>query len=336
MKIAVAGTGAIGALMGSYITREFSDVTMISIHRKEKAEELNVMGITMEGYGESFHTAVKAEYLPEIPKEVKYDFIILTMKSNALEESIPKLLPHLAEDGIMIQTQNGINDEVILRFVNEKQLMTAVLFCGGAQIGAGRYMNHDGFIYLGSRGIKETKKLGEAATLLGCVRKVIVVEDIRYYQWDKLSRVCLSVPTATLSGLYLGSVFKHPDTQKLFALLALELFAVAKADRHPRETVEEKTEEEWRKIWDGERSGLEGREKEADWPDGIVDAYTRDMENHQPLEVYYTNGTIAALGRKYRVSTPVNDSLLEIMRKIEAGECKPGLSLLKEVIQNNL
>lgn len=336
MKIAVAGTGAIGALMGSYITREFSDVTMISIHRKEKAEELNAMGITMEGYGETFHTDIKAEYLPEIAKEVKYDFIILTMKSNALEESIPKLLPHLADDGVMIQTQNGINDETILRYVDERQLMTAVLFCGGAQIEAGKYMNHDGFIYLGSRGIKDADKLREVATCLGSVRKVIVVEDIRYYQWDKLSRVCLSVPTATISGLYLGSVFKHPDTQKLFALLALELFAVAKADQHPRERVEEKTEEEWRKIREGERTGLEGREKEADWPDGIVDAYTRDIKNHQPLEVYYTNGVISALGRKYGVSTPVNDMLLEIMRKIETGECKPGLPLLKEVIQKNL
>jgi 2-dehydropantoate 2-reductase len=336
LKIAVAGTGAIGALMGSYMTREFSDVTMISIRRKEKANELNEMGITMEGYGESFHTEIKAEYLPEIPKEIKYDFIILTMKSNALEEAIPQLLPHLAADGIMIQTQNGINDETILKYINEKQLMTAVLFCGGAQISAGKYMNHYGFIYLGSRGIKDAKKLGEVATCLGCVRKVIVVEDIRYYQWDKLSRVCLSVPTATISGLYLGSVFKHPDTQKLFALLALELFAVAKADRHPRETVEERTEEEWRKIRDGERSGLEGREKEADWPDGIVDAYTKDMKDHQPLEVYYTNGAIAALGRKYGVPTPVNDMLLEIMRKIERGECKPGLPLLKEMIQKNL
>lgn len=336
LKIAIVGTGAIGALMGSYITKKFSDVTLISVNRKEKAEELKTAGLTMEGYGDTFHVDVKAEYLPDIPSDTKYDYIILTMKSNTLEEVIPKLLPYLAEDGIVIQTQNGMNDKTILKYVPKEQFMTAVLFCGGAQISVGRYMNHDGFIYLGTAGIKDSEKLGEAATILGSVRKVTVVEDIRSYQWDKLSRVCLSVPVATISGLFLGSVFKHPDTQKIFALLALEIFAVARADNHPRETVEERREEIWEKIKNGELTGLEGREKEPDWPDGIVDAYTNDIIHHQPLEVYYTNGMIAALGRKYGIATPANDILLETIRKIESGNLKASLPLLKEVTQQIL
>ena len=36
----------------------------------------------------------------------------------------------------------------------------------------------------------------------------------------------------------------------MFALLALELFAVAEADGCPRTTVEEKTQEEWAAIRD--------------------------------------------------------------------------------------
>ncbi len=50
-KIAVAGTGAIGAMMGGWLTRSGYDVTMLSLYRAEQARRLNRDGLTLEGYG---------------------------------------------------------------------------------------------------------------------------------------------------------------------------------------------------------------------------------------------------------------------------------------------
>jgi 2-dehydropantoate 2-reductase len=150
-----------------------------------------------------------------------------------------------------------------------------------------------------------------------------------------MSRVCLSVPTATVSGLYLGDVFLHPETQQLFALLALELFAVAEADGCPRETVEEKTRQEWTEIKQGIKTGLERAEEFRPWPPGIVDAYTGDIRKGLPLEIDFTNGTIVTLGRQYGVPTPANEAVLSAVHAIEGGRSKAGLPLLRQ-LKNSL
>ena len=328
--IAVAGTGAIGALMGAWLSRAGKDVTMLSVARREQAALLNAGGLTMEGYGETFHTPVRAAYLPDLPAEETFDFIFLTMKSNGLEAALPGLCAHLAPGGVMLPMQNGINDALLLRYLTPAQLVTCVTFAGGAMLAPGRYMNHEGAFFLGSAAA-DPAQIARAVAVAGLVRPSSVTENIRSVQWDKLCRVCLSVPTACLSGLYLGDVFLHPETQGLFAALALELFAVAAADGCPRETVEDRTAAEWRKILSGELTGLERADQFAPWPEGIVDAYTQDIRKGLPLEIDYTNGAVVRLGQQYRVPTPAHAALLAAVHSVERGQAQAGLPLLRRV-----
>lgn len=327
-RIAVAGTGAIGAMMGAWLTRAGYDVTMLSIARREQAELLRKTGLTLEGYGPTFHTPVKASYLPELEPEAQFDWIILTMKSNQLEDALPALTEHLLPDGFLVPMENGINDELLIRFLPARQIITCVTFAGGAQIFPSRYMNHDGEFFVGCQDGRITDAVQQLVEIISCVRPTTATEQIRSVQWDKLSRVCLSVPTACVSGLYLGDVFLHPETQALFALLALELFAVAEADGCPRTTVEEKTQEEWLAIKCGEKTGLEHADDFKPWPPGIVDAYTGDIRRHQPLEIDYTNGAVLRLGQRYGVPTPANAALLDAVHAIEQGHVQAGLPLL--------
>ena len=153
--------------------------------------------------------------------------------------------------------ENGINDDLLTRFIGQDRIITCVTFAGGAPLAPGRYMNHDGTLYVGRRDGQITPQVRQVAAVAADVRPTTPTDQIRSIQWDKMSRVCLSVPTACISGLFLGDVFLHPETQTLFALLALELFAVAEADGCPRTTVEEKTQEEWTAIRDGKLTGLE-------------------------------------------------------------------------------
>ena len=330
IRIAVAGTGSIGALMGSYLTRAGYDVTMLSINRPQQAQELRRLGLTMEGYGEPFHVDVQAEYLPDVEEQTKYDLIFLTMKSNFMESSVPALVCHLEPDGAVVPMQNGINDDLLLRYITPSQLVTLVTFAGGAQIEPGRYMNHEGSFYVGSANTSAAALVAEVAS---SVRPTFLSDDIRSVQWDKLARVCLSVPTAAISGVFLGDVFLHPQAQRMFALLALELFAVAQADACPRETVEEKSRETWLQIRDEKLTGLEHADEFEPWPPGIVDAYTADMRRGQPLEIDYTNGAVVRLGRRYGVPTPANEQLLTSIHALERGEVQAGDALLRSTIE---
>ena len=330
-KIAVAGTGAIGAMMGGWLTRAGYDVTLLSLYRAEQAELLRRNGLTLEGYGETFHTPVKAALLPTLSDAEQFDFIFLTMKSNALEETLPALSAHLRPNGALIPMQNGINDDLLMQFVSPGQLITCVTFAGGAQLAPGRFMNHDGMFFLGGTDKTPRDLVIQAADIADHVRPTTITDHIRACQWDKLSRVCLSVPTACIAGLYLGDVFLHPETQQLFAALALELFAVAEADGCPRETVEEKNRDEWQAILDGRRTGLEHADTFKPWPPGIVDAYTSDIRKKLPLEIDFTNGTVVKSGQKYGVPTPANEAVLRAVHAVEHGTTQAGLDLLRAV-----
>ena len=330
-KIAVAGTGAIGAMMGGWLTRSGYDVTMLSLYRAEQARRLNRDGLTLVGYGPEFQTPVRAELLAQLPASEQFDFIFLTMKSNALAETLSALAAHLKPEGALIPMQNGINDVLLEQAVPRRQIVTCVTFAGGAQLAPGRFMNHDGHFYLGGTEDTPSELVRQAADIAGHVRPTEITSNIRAFQWDKLSRVCLSVPTACISGLFLGDVFLHPETQRLFAALALELFAVAEADGCPRQTVEEKTRAEWQAVLDGRSTGLECAEKFKPWPPGIVDAYTADIRKGLPLEIDFTNGVVIDLGMRYHVPTPANQAVLRAVHTVERGEEQAGLDLLRRV-----
>lgn len=318
-------------MMGGWLAKAGYDVTMLSLYRAQQAELLNRQGLTLEGYGERFHTPVRAALLSRLEADEQYDFIFLTMKSNALEDTLPALAAHLKPMGALIPMQNGINDALLEQVVPRRQIVTCVTFAGGAQLAPGRFMNHDGTFFLGGTGDTPPELVRQAAEIAQCVRPTAVTDRIRDKQWDKLSRVCLSVPTACISGLYLGDVFLHPETQRLFAALALELFAVAEADGCPRETVEEKSRPEWQAILEGRATGLERADEFKPWPPGIADAYTSDIQKKLPLEIDFTNGVVVQLGEKYQVPTPANQAVLRAVHAVERGEAQAGLELLRRV-----
>ena len=329
-KCAVVGLGAIGCLVGAGLIHGGEDVTLISAFQKEKAEFLNNSGLRLTGDGEDFRVPVKARFLGDMTPAEQFDMIFLGLKSNDLETVIPKLLPHLKADGCIVSLQNGINEEYLTSQVGEGRVVAGTTFAGGRLITPDHMESHEGHFYVGETNGTVTERTKEVAATLSKVRPTEATAQIRGYQWDKLARVCLSVPSATISGLHLGSVFMEPKLQKLFALLALELFRVAEADGAPRQTVEEKTEEEWKKVLSGELTGLEGRVDS--WPPGIVDAYTADILKGRPLEIGFTNGAVVRLGEKYGIPTPINRFMVETIFAIEAGNETRGFHQVQKAL----
>ena len=316
-KCAVVGMGAIGSLVGGYLTRGKEDVTLISAFQREKAQRLRQSGLRMTGNGEDFLVRVTSVYLGDLSPDEIFDVIFLGLKSNDLACVVPRLLPHLASDGCLVSLQNGINEAALVSLAGAGRVVAGVTFAGGRLLEPGHMDSHEGFFRVGELDGSITPRVLEIAAMLNKVRPCEATSQIRGYQWDKLARVCLSVPSAAISGLYLGEVFMEPRLQKLFALLALELFAVAQADGNPRETVEGKSRPEWLAVLAGRLTGLEGRTDS--WPEGIVDAYTSDIRNGRPLEIEFTNGAVVRLGRQYGVPTPMNQFMVDTILQIEAG-----------------
>ena len=59
---------------------------------------------------------------------------------------------------------------------------------------------------------------------------------------------------------------------------------------------------------------------------GIVPSMLQDLQKGKPCEVDAINGVVCEWGKKFGVPTPVNDKIVEIIKKEQAGELKPMLS----------
>jgi 2-dehydropantoate 2-reductase len=48
----------------------------------------------------------------------------------------------------------------------------------------------------------------------------------------------------------------------------------------------------------------------------------QDLKKGKPCEVDAINGVVCDFGRKYNVKTPINDRIVEVIKKIQNGELK--------------
>ena len=54
----------------------------------------------------------------------------------------------------------------------------------------------------------------------------------------------------------------------------------------------------------------------------IEPSMLQDLKKGKPCEIDAINGVVCDFGKKYGVKTPVNDRIVEIIKKIQAGEMK--------------
>ena len=61
----------------------------------------------------------------------------------------------------------------------------------------------------------------------------------------------------------------------------------------------------------------------------IIPSMLQDLRNGKPCEIDAINGIVCEWGRKCNVPTPINDKIVEIVKKCEAGELKPEASNIR-------
>lgn len=327
-RIAVLGTGAIGGMLGGHLAHGGVNVTMISAYRRETAEKLNREGIYINGARGTFHTPVKAVFLDDIPAETQFDYIFLGLKANNFVDAVSRVAPHLAENGCIITLQNGINEEFLTPIVGQERVVAGISFAGGRQKDSNHYEDHDGHFVVGEMDGSMTPRLEEIVEILNYARPSASSDHVRVKQWEKLGTVALHVPCCTVTGSYMQEAFANPYVQRLFPLLAKEVFAVAEADGCTGFTIQGHTREEYAQGNIQMPGGPGGK-----LPAKVVDAYTRDIQKGAELEIDFTNGTIVRLGKRYGVPTPANEALIAAIRDIEAGRATAGNALAGKLLE---
>jgi 2-dehydropantoate 2-reductase len=293
-KIFILGAGAIGSSCGAILSKK-NDVTLIA--NKPHADAVNANGLILKG-DVSELVRIKAD--TKIREISKNSLIVLTTKVYDSEKALDGIKKLLKNDTVILILQNGIgNEEIVRRVVGKKvEVVRGVLHMGAEFLKPGEVRIIKGWITVGDskigRGIAELFNKSGLKTL---------IVDIKKDVWKKLTINCVINPLTAILEVRDYQIVV-PELYNLRDGIVNECNRVAKA-----EMVE--FEEGLRKAIDKEILGL-----------GNYSSMHQDLMKGRRTEIDFLNGKIVEFGKKHNIPTPINETLVAIIKFLEEKNMK--------------
>jgi len=227
LRVAVVGAGAIGGTVGAYLVRAGHDVTFVDVV-PEHVEAIRRDGLRIEGPIDTFTVRAPA-YLPtEVPGT--FATVLLCVKAQATEAAARALRPFLADDGVVVSLQNGLNELVIAEVVGEARTLGCFVNFGADYLAPGViHYGGRGAVVLGELDGAETERLAALHRAVQAFEpNAIVSRNIWGYLWSKLAVGSMIFATA-LTDDGIADCYAMPAYRPLFAAIAREVLAVALA-----------------------------------------------------------------------------------------------------------
>ncbi|MBR1985401.1 MAG: 2-dehydropantoate 2-reductase [Mogibacterium sp.] len=328
MKCAIYGAGSLGTILGAYLTKNGFPVELVNRNVKH-VEALQKNGAHISGTVD-FTTPVNA-ILPD-QMEGPYDIIFLMTKQLHNPEVVSMLRPMLADDGVIVTLQNGIPEPGIAEIVGEDRTIGCTVEWGATMTEPGRCeLTSDpdslSFHMGGMKGISE-ESLNKVKEVLGQMCPVDIEDNLLGARWSKLLINAAYSGLGTVIGGTFGDVAGWKPATKVAVRCMKECIDVARAGGVEFAPVQGK---DITKLFDYNNKA---KQKFAEIlvpiamkkHFGIVPSMLQDVQKGKPCEVDAINGVVCEWGKKYGVPTPVNDKIVEIIKREQNEGLKPMLA----------
>jgi len=227
LRVAIVGAGAIGGTVGAYLARAGHDVTFVDVVAEHVAA-IRERGLRIEGPIDTFTVRAPA-YLPhEVPGV--YETVFLCVKAHATEAAARALAPFVADDGVVVSLQNGLNELVIAEVVGESRTMGCFVNFGADYLEPGviHYGGRGAFV-LGELDGRDSERLRAVhAAVQAFEPNAITTGNVWGYLWSKLAVGAMIFATA-LTDDGIADCYAMPAYRPLFAAIAREVLTVAQA-----------------------------------------------------------------------------------------------------------
>ena len=297
-KVAILGAGA----MGSYFASRFFDTpgfSTVLIATGQRLEKLKANGIVVNE---------KPYFIPTIsPDEAgsAVDLIIVALKHQHLDQAVRELGKLVGDSTTFLSVMNGLESEETIGAIYG---MEKIVYAISVGIDAVRSENRvtytkPGIHYFGEATNSpinpKVRRIQKAFDQAGIAYKT--PEDMmRMLWWKFMVNVGVNQASAVLHAPY-GVFQTNPEAQGLMRSLMQEVVALAKAlninltlqDIH-----------EWQLVMNQLS------------PQGKT-SMLQDIEARRKTEVEIFGGKVIELGKTYGVPTPVNQTIVQIIRVLE-------------------
>lgn len=297
-KVAIIGAGA----MGSYFAGRFFDTdgfSTVLIARGDRLDALNARGLIINE---------KAYAIPAIHPDAAaspMDLIIVALKHHHLKDAVHGLEKLVGDSTVILSVMNGLESEA---YIGDIYGMDKVLYTISVGIDAVRKANQTQYSKPGKHyfGEADNTRLSQRVLRVQAAfdRAGIIYETpgdmIRMMWWKFMINVGMNQASAVMRAPY-GIFQTSPDARNLMEALMKEVLALSDimgVNLTPRDIEE----------WYGVLNTLSPQGKTS---------MLQDIEAGRKTEVEIFGGKIVELGNRHHVKTPVNQTLLRIIRVLE-------------------
>jgi 2-dehydropantoate 2-reductase len=292
MRIAVVGAGGTGGYFGGLLARAGEDVTFIARGAHLAAIQANGLRVQSRTVGDFTVLPARATDDPQSVGPV--DLILFCVKTydtiSAAEASRPLVGPETA----VLSVQNGIdNAERIGEVIGPSHTI-------GSLAGVSAVIASPGVVE--ERGAANFIRLGEFAggvsprieriveTLRHAGIPAEVLPDVRVALWEKFLFICALSGVTSLTRLPIGPIRDCPETWALYRGVMEEVAAVGRAEGT---ALAVDVVDRWVAF-------------SARAPEDFYGSMYQDLVAGRRLEVAWLNGTVAHLGARHGIATPLN------------------------------
>lgn len=324
VRSAIYGAGSLGTVLGAYMTKNGVDVELIN-RNKAHTTALKEKGAKIKGTVD-FTVPVNAKFPDEMQGE--YDVIFLMTKQLFNTEVVTFLKPYLSADGVIVTLQNGIPEPGIAEIVGENHTIGCTVEWGAALDAPGECTLTSEAealsFHMGKMPGITDEQFDVVKTLLEKMCPVHTEDNLMGARWSKLLINATYSGLGTVVGGTFGAVSEVADVRKIAVRCMKECIDVGHAAGVTFAPVQGKNITKLFYYTNPIKRAFAqllvpiAMKKHRD----IEPSMLQDLKNGKPCEVDAINGVVCEWGKKTGVPTPVNDRIVEVIKKEQAGELK--------------
>ncbi len=303
-KVAIIGCGAMGSVYAALMVDAGHEVHAVTLW-PDHAQAMATHGLRVEGA--SGDRTVRLHASTTTDGIGHCDLVIIATKAFDVEAAAHSSLPLLAEQSVVQTIQNGLGSaERAAPIVGSDRLAVGVVGGFGASLRAPGHVHHNGMemVRFGSfAGLPRASLEASAAIWMSAGFKVALFDDVPRMVWEKLIMNVTFSASCCLTGLTIGEVMSDKNAWQVARVCAEEAIAVAAAAK-----IKPEVGDPIEHIRD-----LGGRIPAAR-PSMLLDHMARRRS-----EIDVINGAIPREGAKVSVATPVNETVVALVKAREAG-----------------
>ncbi len=304
MRILIVGAGALGGLVGAYLTRAGENVTLLEVNTA-RARLLAEAGLQITRAGEG-EVRVNVHVVTTIADLPPFDLVFIAVKTYQTEEAMRGVMAATGPGTRFLTMQNGIgNAEIIARFAGPERTLCGITYNSVQHAGPGRLQFRAGI-----KPIQIAPFAGDVTAELEAIGDVFrgagldtnVVPGIDHVVWQKLLHNAVINPVSAVTGLTCRELLGDADLLAFMRDLCREIVAVMRARGVP--IVDE--EDPFRPLI-GSLKAL-GKNRPTMW---------QDLARGMRTEVDALNGAVVAEAERLGLSAPHNAALVRFIHSRE-------------------